>query len=73
MWSCRGTNWRVPELFVVRLLLKSSCKDPKELLTHLKLFQPGEKISQQAAVKQLQICFKRWGIIFYLEVHLPNW
>lgn len=73
MWSCRGTNWRVPELFVVRLLLKSSSKDPKELLTHLKLFQPGEEISQQAAVKQLQICFKRWGIIFYLEVHLPNW
>lgn len=37
--SFRGTNWRAFVLFVLGLLLKSSCKDSKFLLTHLKWSQ----------------------------------
>lgn len=42
------------------------------LLVWIDLFR--DEVPQQAAKNQLQTGLKKWGmLLFYLEVHLPNW
>lgn len=69
MWGFGGTDWRVPALF----LLKSSCKDTKNLLTPLRGSGLCTGGIPETPMEQVQIHCTGWGTAFScLEVHLPK-